>query len=84
MPVLIDGSVRIFDSTVILEYIWRDPPLLPRDPADRAFARSTEDVCDTHYEAVNLGVGEIFWYNERGSACRWNEGGSPPDRILQA
>jgi RNA polymerase-associated protein len=55
VPVLVDGSAQIFDSTVIMEYIeerWPEPPLLPRDPAARAFARITEDVCDTHYEAV--------------------------------
>ena len=65
VPVLIDDSVQIFESTVTLEYIeerWPDPPLLPRDPAARAFARITEDVCDTHYEAVNWGFGEILWY----------------------
>ena len=66
VPVLVDGTVRIFDSTVIMEYIeerWPDPPLLPRDPAARAFARITEEVCDTHYEAVNWGFGEILWFN---------------------
>jgi len=65
VPVLIDDSVQIFESTVTLEYIEErcpDPPLLPRDPAARAFARITEDVCDTHYEAVNWGFGEILWY----------------------
>lgn len=65
VPVLIDGDVTIFESTVILEYIeerWPEPPLLPRDPAARAFARVTEDVCDTQYEAVNWGFGEILWF----------------------
>ncbi len=65
VPVLIDGDVTVFDSTVILEYIEErcpEPPLLPRDPAARAFARITEDVCDTHYEAVNWGFGEILWF----------------------
>src|ERR1700755_3049063 len=38
------------------------PPLLPREPAARAFARITEDVCDTHYEAVNWGFSEVHWY----------------------
>ena len=47
VPVLIDGKVRIFESTVIMEFIeerWPDPPLLPKDPAARAVARITEDV----------------------------------------
>ncbi len=65
VPVLIDGPDHIFDSTVIMEYIeerWPNPPLLPRDPAARAFARITEDVCDTHYEALNWEFGEILWF----------------------
>ncbi len=36
VPLLVDGLVRIFDSSIILEYIeerWPEPPLLPRDPA---------------------------------------------------
>src|SRR5690349_7079901 len=42
VPVLTDGPTQIFDSTVIMEYIeerWPEPPLLPREPAARAFAR---------------------------------------------
>ena len=38
VPVLVDGQTRIFDSTIILEYIeerWPDPPLLPRSPEAR-------------------------------------------------
>lgn len=77
VPVLIDGEAKIFDSTIILEYIedrWPDPPLLPRDPAARAYARMTEDVCDTQYEAINWGFGEILWFKratgELGSAMR--------------
>ncbi len=46
VPALIDGAARIFDSTIILEYLedkWPTPPLLPRDPASRAEARMIED-----------------------------------------
>ena len=46
VPVLVDGVTQIFNSTVIMEYIeerWPEPPLLPRDPAARAFARITEE-----------------------------------------
>jgi glutathione S-transferase len=65
VPALIDGTARIFDSTIILEYLedkFPTPPLLPRDPADRASARMIEDVCDTLYEAVNWGLSEIRWF----------------------
>jgi len=62
VPMLVDGETRIFDSTIILEYIeesWPEPPLLPRSPAARATARMIEDVCDTQYEAVTWGCGEV-------------------------
>ncbi len=65
VPALIDGAVRVFDSTIILEYLedkFPSPPLLPRDPAERARARIIEEVCDTLYEAVNWGLSEIRWF----------------------
>jgi glutathione S-transferase len=65
VPALIDGDARIFDSTIILEYLedkYPDPPLLPRDAVARAQARMIEDVCDTLYEAINWGLGEIRWF----------------------
>ncbi|AWN34454.1 glutathione S-transferase family protein [Methylobacterium radiodurans] len=65
VPILVDGDVTLFESTVILEYIEEsrpEPPLLPRDPAARARARLTEEICDTQYEAVNWGYGEVLWF----------------------
>src|SRR5882672_11580051 len=65
VPALIDGDVQIFDSTIILEYLedkFPTPPLLPREPAERAKARMIEDVCDTLYEAINWGLSEIRWF----------------------
>jgi glutathione S-transferase len=65
VPALIDGEARIFDSTIILEYLedkHPSPALLPRDPVARAEARMIEDVCDTLYEAINWGLGEIGWF----------------------
>ena len=65
VPVLVDGATRIFESTIILEYVeerWPNPPLLPRDPAARANARMIEEVCDTQYEALNWGFGEVLWF----------------------
>jgi glutathione S-transferase len=66
VPTLIDGEAKIFDSTIILEYIedkWPEPALLPprTQAAERANARMIEDVCDTSYEAVNWGWGEVLW-----------------------
>ena len=62
VPALVDGAVRIFDSTIILEYLedkWPTPPMLPSDPAERARVRMLEDVADTQYEAINWGLLEI-------------------------
>ena len=64
-PVLMAGEDCIFESTIILEYIedrWPHPTLLPKSPGGRAFARMTEEVCDSQYEAVNWGFGEILWF----------------------
>ena len=71
VPMLIDGAVRIVDSTIILEYLEDKvptPALLPRDPAERARARMIEDVCDTSYEAINWGIGEITWFRRAEGA----------------
>lgn len=72
VPVLmLDGTTPIFESTVILEYIeerWPEPPLLPADPLARAYARMTEEVCDTQYEAVNWGFGELLWFRRAEGA----------------
>ena len=71
VPALIDGDARIFDSTIILEYLedkFPSPPLLPRDPAERAKARMIEDVCDTLYEAINWGLSEISWFKRAEGA----------------
>lgn len=71
VPVLIDEDIRLFDSTIIFEYLedkWPEPSLLPRSPKNRAAARMIEDICDTHYEAVNWGYGELLWFNRATGA----------------
>jgi glutathione S-transferase len=71
VPALIDGAARVFDSTIILEYLedkHPSPPLLPRDAAARAQARMIEDVCDTLYEAINWGLSEIRWFKRAEGA----------------
>jgi glutathione S-transferase/RNA polymerase-associated protein len=62
---VVDKETAIFDSTIILEYIedcWPTPPLLPREPEERARMRMLEEVCDTYYEAINWGVFEIRFF----------------------
>jgi glutathione S-transferase len=62
VPALIDGDLRVFDSTIILEYVedkWPKPPMLPASPAERARVRMIEELCDTYYEAINWGLAEI-------------------------
>ena len=88
VPVLIDGDVTLFDSTVILEYLedrWPEPALLSHDPAARARARLTEEVCDTQYEAVNWGFGEILWFKRATGdlAERMRAAAAEQTRVLQ-
>lgn len=45
VPVLVDGDLNLFDSTVILEYLdelYPDPPLYPATPQERARCRLLE------------------------------------------
>ena len=45
VPVLVDGDLTLFDSSLIFEYLeeaYPNPPLLPRDPKDRARCRMLE------------------------------------------
>jgi len=65
VPALVHGDVSLFDSTIILDYIeecWPEPPLLPASPAQRARVRMIEEAMDTHYEAINWGLGEIHFF----------------------
>lgn len=65
VPVLVDGDVSLFDSTIILEYLedrHPEPALLPEEPLDRARARTIEEVVDTHYEAITWGLAEVRYF----------------------
>ena len=59
VPVLVDGSNVIADSSAIAQHLERhtqEPALLPSDPAQRAQALLLEDWADT---ALAAGVGRI-------------------------
>jgi glutathione S-transferase/RNA polymerase-associated protein len=68
---VVDDKTAIFDSTIILEFIeenWPNPPLLPRQPVERARLRMLEEVCDTYYEAINWGVFEVRFFGRATGA----------------
>jgi glutathione S-transferase len=49
VPVLVDGDLVVYDSTLILEYLedrYPEPALLPHDPAARARSRQIEAAAD--------------------------------------
>lgn len=65
VPALVDGDVRVFDSTIILEYLddaYPDTAMLPASAGERARVRMLEEVMDTHFEAINWGLSEIRWF----------------------
>ena len=72
VPVLVDGGVELFDSTIILEYLedrYPTPPLYPRDVAERARCRQLEASADEIlFPAVFELITEVFY--KPGSAAR--------------
>ena len=75
IPVLIDGDFSVSDSSVICAYIdeaYPDPPLLPKDPRDRARARWFEEFADTR-------LGDLFiwglFYQKVVHPLVWGEPG---------
>ena len=81
IPVLIDESVTLCDSTVICEYLEElhpTPALLPTGPADRARARWFEEYADTRLGDVLIWR---FYYQLIVRRLVWGEG---PDAALVA
>jgi glutathione S-transferase len=64
VPVLIDGDLTLYDSTVINEYLEDrspSPALLPSDATERARARQLEDRADDAIDRyVTVLVQEVF------------------------
>lgn len=69
VPALVHDGQAVFDSTIILEYLeetFPAPAMMPPTPAARARMRMIEEVCDTHWEAINWGLGEIRFFRRGG------------------
>lgn len=63
VPVLIDGELTLWDSTVINEYIeekFPAVPLLPKEPEARALCRLWEDEGDHNQAHVGVLIREVF------------------------
>ena len=64
VPALVDDDVRLYDSTVILEYLedrYPDPRLYPKDVVERARARQLEDAGDEVFLAGCTPLVEEVW-----------------------
>jgi glutathione S-transferase len=65
VPVLVDGDVAIYDSTIIFEYLedtHPEPPLYPREPGRRARCRVAEAAADEIlFPHVYTLIREVFY-----------------------
>jgi glutathione S-transferase len=68
VPVLVDGDVTLYDSTVILEYLedaYPDPALYPRAVAERARCRQLEAAADeVFFPPVFELIQEVFYKSD--------------------
>jgi glutathione S-transferase len=70
VPVLFDGELALYDSTLIIEYLEDShpaPPLFPRAPAERARCRLLELYAD---EVILASVRLLMHRNEPGARER--------------
>src|SRR6185295_3243249 len=71
VPVLVDGDLELWESTVILEYLedrYPDPPLYPRDVRERARCRQLEAAADEIFFPFVLElIQEVFYKPDAGA-----------------
>ncbi len=59
VPVIVDGSKIIYESTIINEYLeekYRDRPLMPRDIYNRAKIRMFVEYCEKSFHTYVFGI----------------------------
>jgi glutathione S-transferase len=65
VPVLVDGDLALYDSTIILEYLedrYPEPALMPREAAERARCRQSEAAADEIlFPHVFALIAEVFY-----------------------
>ena len=65
VPVMVDGDLALYDSTLILEYLedrYPEPPLYPRDIVERARCRQLEAAADEIlFPSVWELIAEVFY-----------------------
>jgi glutathione S-transferase len=68
VPVLVDGGVSVYDSTIILEYLeerYPAPPLMPSDVEERTRCRQAEAAADEIlFPHVWTLISEVFYKPE--------------------
>jgi len=74
VPVLVDGDLSLYDSTLILEYLedrHPSPSLYPTDIKDRARCRQAEAASDEiFFPLVFVLIQEVFYKDTGGDADR--------------
>jgi glutathione S-transferase len=80
VPVLVDGDVRVVNSSDIVAYLedrFPAPPLLPASPKLRALARSWQRIADGPLDAIIHDLSLWAWPTHRRED-------QPPDGLLEA
>jgi glutathione S-transferase len=87
VPVLVDGDLSLYDSTLILEYLedrHPSPPLYPTDIKDRARCRQAEAAADEiFFPLVFVLIQEVFYKDSGGDADRIREATDGISRVYE-
>lgn len=71
IPTLVDDDRVIYESTAIMEYLdeeYPEPPLMPKDPYDRARVRMIDDFLDLHLHSAIRGCAIKYFHQQEITA----------------